>query len=89
MVRSVIIPLMWPVLSVVLMFRVIFAFKVFDEVFLLTSGGPGTSTEVLSMYIYEVYFQQYRLGYGAVIAIVTILLALFMLAGLNRLRQKT
>lgn len=70
--RYVILPLMWPTISVALMFRTIFAFKVFDEIFLLTSGGPGTATEVVSLYIYKVFFAMNQLGYGALVAIVSI-----------------
>jgi multiple sugar transport system permease protein len=70
--RYIIIPLMWPTISVALMFRTIFAFKVFDEIFLLTSGGPGTATEVVSLYIYKVFFGMNQLGYGALVAIVSI-----------------
>jgi multiple sugar transport system permease protein len=71
--RYVILPMIGPTFSVVLMFRTIFAFKVFDEIFLLTSGGPGTTTEVVSLYIYKVFFAENRLGYGALLAILTIL----------------
>jgi multiple sugar transport system permease protein len=71
--RYVILPMIGPTLSVVVMFRTIFAFKVFDEIFLLTSGGPGTTTEVVSLYIYKVFFAENRLGYGALLAILTIL----------------
>jgi multiple sugar transport system permease protein len=72
LIFRVIIPLMWPSISVALMFRTIFAFKVFDKLFLLTSGGPGTSTEVISLYIYKVFFAQNRLGYGALLSLVSI-----------------
>lgn len=68
----IIIPLMMPALVVAFMFRSIMAFKVFDQIFLLTSGGPGTSTEVVSLYVYKVFFQQNQLGYGALLALVTI-----------------
>jgi multiple sugar transport system permease protein len=71
--RYLILPMIGPTLSVVVMFRTIFAFKVFDEIFLLTSGGPGTTTEVVSLYIYKVFFAENRLGYGALLAILTIL----------------
>jgi multiple sugar transport system permease protein len=71
--RYVILPMIGPTFSVVVMFRTIFAFKVFDEIFLLTSGGPGTTTEVVSLYIYKVFFAENRLGYGALLAILTIL----------------
>jgi multiple sugar transport system permease protein len=73
MLFRIIIPLMWPALSVALMFRTIFAFKVFDEVFLLTSGGPGTATEVVALYIYKVFFTQNQLGYGALLSVAVIL----------------
>lgn len=73
MLFRVILPLMWPAISVALMFRTIFAFKVFDEVYLLTSGGPGTATEVVALYIYKVFFAQNRLGYGALLSIAVIL----------------
>ena len=70
--RFIVIPLMWPALLVAFIFRSIFAFKVFDQIFLLTSGGPGLKTEVLSLHVYKVYFQQHQLGYGAFLALVTI-----------------
>jgi multiple sugar transport system permease protein len=73
MLFRVIIPLMWPSISVALMFRTIFAFKVFDEVFLLTSGGPGTATEVVALHIYKVFFTQNQLGYGALLSVAVIL----------------
>jgi multiple sugar transport system permease protein len=73
-IRYIILPLMWPTLSVALMFRTIGAFKVFDEIFLLTSGGPGTSTVVISWYIYKVMFRDFRLGYGALLSILAILI---------------
>lgn len=73
LLRYVILPLMRPTLLVTLMFRTIFAFKVFDEVYLLTGGGPGTATEVVSLYINRVFFGQFRMGYGAFLSVLTIL----------------
>jgi len=70
--RFIIIPLLWPAIMVAFIFRSIVAFKVFDQIFLLTSGGPGTSSEVVSLTIYKVFFQQNQLGYGALLAIITI-----------------
>ena len=70
--RFIIIPLMWPALIVAFIFRSIVAFKVFDQIFLLTSGGPGVSTEVVSLYVYKVFFRENQLGYGALLALVTI-----------------
>ena len=68
----IIIPLLQPALAVALIFRSILAFKTFDEVFLLTSGGPGTSTELVSLHLYKVFFEQNQLGYGAMLSLAVI-----------------
>lgn len=72
LVFKIIVPLMKPALAVAFLFRIILAFKVFDEVFLLTSGGPGTSTEVVSLHLYKVFFQQNEMGYGALLSLAII-----------------
>jgi multiple sugar transport system permease protein len=66
------LPLLRPALMVAVIFRGIMAFKTFDEVFLLTSGGPGTSTELISLHIYKVFFEQNQLGYGALLSLTVI-----------------
>jgi multiple sugar transport system permease protein len=65
----VIVPLLKPALAVAMVFRSILAFKTFDEVYLLTSGGPGTSTELVSLHLYKVFFEQNQLGYGALLSL--------------------
>lgn len=72
MIFRIIIPLAAPAIAVAALYRTIFAFKMFDQVFLLTSGGPGTSTEVVTLYLYKVYFQQNDLGYGAMLSLAVI-----------------
>jgi multiple sugar transport system permease protein len=67
--RYIFLPLLKPTLITAIMLRTIFAFKVFDQIFLLTGGGPGTTTEVLNLYIYKTFFVQFRLGYGAFLAL--------------------
>ena len=71
-VRRIMIPLLKPALAVALIFRSILAFKTFDEVFLLTSGGPGTSTELASVHLYKVFFEENQLGYGALLSLALI-----------------
>ena len=63
------IPLLRPAIVVALLFRSILAFKVFDEVYLLTSGGPGTATELVNLHLYKVFFEQNQLGYGALLSL--------------------
>ena len=70
--RLITIPLLLPAIVVAFLFRSILAFKVFDEVYLLTSGGPGTSTELVNLHLYKVFFEQNQLGYGALLSLAVI-----------------
>jgi len=60
--RMVTLPLLRPVIIVVLLLRIMDAFKVFDIVFMLTYGGPGQVTEVLSMLIYKTGLKFFQIG---------------------------
>lgn len=71
-VFKIVIPLLKPAIAVAMVFRAILAFKVFDQIFLLTSGGPGTATEVVSLHLYKVFFAQNELGYGATLSLAII-----------------
>jgi multiple sugar transport system permease protein len=71
-VSRIMIPLLRPAIVVAFLFRAILAFKVFDEVFLLTSGGPGTATELVNLHLYKVFFEQNQLGYGALLSLAVI-----------------
>jgi len=71
-VWRIMIPLLRPAIVVAFLFRTILAFKVFDEVYLLTSGGPGTSTELINLHLYKVFFEQNQLGYGALLSLAVI-----------------
>lgn len=70
--RYVTIPLMLPTILITLAFRIILSFKVFDEIFLLTAGGPGTATEVINFSIYRVFFGQDRVGMGSAMSLLTL-----------------
>jgi multiple sugar transport system permease protein len=65
-------PLIWPVTSLVLILQLILQFKIFDQVYLLTLGGPYNSTTVVLFYMYRLAFQQNRGGYAATVAIVLV-----------------
>ncbi len=67
------LPLLAPVIGVVLIFRTIDAFRVFDAIYVLTGGGPANSTETLSIYAYKVLFQTLEFGYGSALAVVVML----------------
>ncbi len=67
------LPLLKPVILVALLFRTIDAFRVFDAIYVLTGGGPASTTETLSIYAYRVLFQTLQFGYGSAIAMVVFL----------------
>jgi multiple sugar transport system permease protein len=67
--RYVLIPMMMPVIAVTFLFRLVTSLKVFDEIYLLTGGGPGSATEVISYTIYRTFFTQDRMGYGSAMSV--------------------
>jgi multiple sugar transport system permease protein len=71
--RKITLPLLMPVVLVVLLFRTMDAFRVFDAVYVLTGGGPANSTETLSIYAYKVLFQTLQFGYGSTLSIIVFL----------------
>lgn len=55
-------PLLQPIILVAVLIRLIDAFKLFDTIFVITQGGPGLSTETLSMFIYYTAFKHFDIG---------------------------
>jgi multiple sugar transport system permease protein len=82
------LPLMLPAIVVIFVFRMILAFKVFDQIYLLTGGGPGTSTEVISFTIYRRFFTEDQAGYGAAISIATFVFIAVLIALASRFNKR-
>ncbi|OLT07747.1 hypothetical protein BJF90_13890 [Pseudonocardia sp. CNS-004] len=72
------LPLCLGSLRVCTVLAVTSAFKTFDYIFLLTSGGPGTSTQVPATWMYLQTFQSFRYGYGAAIAMLIFVLSILV-----------
>ncbi len=66
--RDVTLPQLMPVLAVVIILKTIFSLKTFDQVYMLTNGGPGTATQTLSHYVYFNGLKYSNLGYSAAVA---------------------
>lgn len=89
--RYVYLPIMMPVIVVTFLFRFMTSLKVFDEIYLLTGGGPGSSTEVVSYTIYRTFFTQDQMGYGAAMSVAVLFLIALLLVlgfGVSRLRGR-
>lgn len=64
------LPMMTPLLVVIGLLRLIDAFKVFDSIFILTGGGPGTQTEMPSVLAYKMTFEFWNIGEASALAVV-------------------
>ncbi len=74
----VVLPLLRPALLVAVILRSLQAFKVFDMIFVLTSGGPADATLVLALYTYQQAFRYFHVGYGSALAWIITLATLVM-----------
>jgi ABC-type sugar transport system permease subunit len=71
--RHVTLPLLKPAIVVALIFRTMDAFRVFDLIYALTGGGPGTSTEPIALYTFNVLLQNLQFGYGSALSVIVFL----------------
>jgi trehalose/maltose transport system permease protein len=71
--RRIVLPMLRPLILVVLIFRTIDAFRVFDSIYVLTGGGPANATETLSIYAYKILFQTLQFGYGSALSVMVFL----------------
>jgi multiple sugar transport system permease protein len=78
------LPLLKKVLLVVIIIRGTDAFRVFDIIYALTSGGPGNSTLSLSIYAFQKGFDQYEMGYAMTISIITMVALMAVFAPLMK-----
>lgn len=78
------LPLLRPAMLSVLMLGLIYTFKVFDLVYIMTSGGPNNATQVLATYAYNMSFTKYEFSQGSAAAVV--LFAFLFIVGLFYLK---
>jgi multiple sugar transport system permease protein len=82
------LPMLRPVLAIAIVLRTIDAFGTFDQIFVLTRGGPGEATRLLSIYGYDTAFKFQQTGYAAALfATMGLLVLAFTLATVRLLRR--
>lgn len=74
----IVLPLLKPTTYLVLLLQVIACFKVFGQIYMITGGGPGTSTRPLIQYIYETAFEKNDMGYSSAISYVLFLILVIL-----------
>lgn len=78
MFRRITVPLMMPTILLYMLISTVSTIAVFGLVYALTRGGPGGATELISIYIYNQSFTAFQLGYGAAVAVITLLVSLVL-----------
>ena len=82
--RRITLPLVTPLLLIAVIFRTMEAFKTFDLAFIMTGGGPGTSTELISIKLYNMAFPQWQTGKSCALAYIL----LIMIIGISNIYIK-
>jgi len=80
------VPILLPAILTTAFIRAVMGVKAFDEMYLLTSGGPDGATTLVSLHIRDVFFDQLNMGYGAAFSIVVALLVALTIAAIAAAR---
>jgi multiple sugar transport system permease protein len=67
--RSIVVPAIAPQILLVLLFRTMDTYRIFDTVYVLTRGGPGTATETIGLYTYRTGFSYFEMGYAMALSV--------------------
>jgi len=82
----IVMPAIWPVMAIAMLIRGLDLFRLFDVIWALTKGGPGTMTETISIYTYIQGFRQFETSYTAAIAfLVIVMLSVVVIFALRRM----
>lgn len=84
---DIVLPLLKPTILLALLLRAMDLIRIFDQIFILTQGGPGFATETLSLYIYRTAFRFYNFGYAAAMSFVALVVTTVLARGLMRLMR--
>lgn len=86
-IRYITLPVLTPLIGVVVLLRVMDAFKIFDKIYILTAGGPGNATETVAFHAYRQGFGFFRMGYASAISMVLLVVVVVVSALLIRRTQ--
>ena len=86
--RFITLPLLKPAILIALLLRTMDLLRVFDQIYILTEGGPAFSTETVSLYIYRTAFRFFDFGYAAAMSFVLLLLTNIISAAYIRILQR-
>jgi len=83
--RHIVLPSLVPVIVFTVSVRLMDVFRFFDTIYVLTGGGPGTATETITMYTYQLGFQLLQVGKASALGIITLLIVAAIIATFSRI----
>jgi ABC-type sugar transport system permease subunit len=86
--RHIILPSLVPVIVFTVSIRLMDVFRFFDTIYVLTGGGPGTATETVTMYTYQLGFQLLQVGKASALGIITLIIVAAIIATFSRILQR-
>jgi multiple sugar transport system permease protein len=87
-VRHIVVPSLVPVIVFAVSVRLMDVFRFFDTIYVLTGGGPGTATETVTMYTYQLGFQLLQVGKASALGIITLVIVAAIIATFSRILQR-
>jgi multiple sugar transport system permease protein len=69
-ITSIVLPILRPIILIAFVFRFMDALKIFDEIWVITGGGPGRTTESVSVFASKTAFVQFKMGYATASSLV-------------------
>jgi multiple sugar transport system permease protein len=88
LIRHIILPSLVPVIVFTVSVRLMDVFRFFDAVYVLTGGGPGTATETVTMYTYQLGFQLLQVGKASALGIITLIIVAAIIATFSHILQR-
>jgi len=86
--RYIILPTMKPLIVFVVAIRLMDAFRFFDLVYVLTNGGPGTATETITLYTYQLAFRMLEIGRASALGVITLAIVAAMIVAMILVSQR-
>jgi multiple sugar transport system permease protein len=88
MIRHIILPSLVPVIIFTVSVRLMDVFRFFDAIYVLTGGGPGTATETITIYTYQLGFQLLQVGKASALGIITLIIVAAIIATFSGILQR-
>lgn len=86
--RHIIVPALVPAIIFTVSVRLMDAFRFFDTIYVLTGGGPGTATETITMYTYQLGFRLLEVGKASALGVITLVIVAVIIAGFSYLLNR-